>query len=118
MRTKTFTIAAGALFLAAFTAPGQDGTILNQAELRRSLAAARTAADHARIAVYYRQVAQVYMGKQAEEERIAAQWQKQYERWTKTPNPYQSAKNLAAYYKQRAGDALNHATQQDRLAGK
>jgi hypothetical protein len=118
MRTKAFAMAAGALVLAAFTLAGQDGAIRNQADLRRSLASARTAADHARIAAYYRQAAQAYRQKQAEEEGIAAQWQKQYERWTKTPNPYQSAKNLAAYYGQRAGDALARAMEQDKLAGK
>ena len=35
-----------------------------------------------------------------------------------TPNPYKSAENLAAYYGQRAGDALAHAMEHDKLAGK
>jgi hypothetical protein len=52
-----------------------------------------------------------------DEEQIAARWQKQYEGWSKTPNPYRSAINLAAYYGQLARDTLSRATEQDRLAG-
>ena len=118
MNTKALTMSAASLILGALAILGQGEPIGNQAELRRALPAAATAADHARIAAYYHQVAQSYIQKQTEEERIAAQWQKQYESWTKTPNPYRSAKNLAAYYGQRAADALVHAREQDSLAGR
>jgi len=105
------------LVFAALTAFGQEGAIRNQAELRSALATAKTAADHARIAYYYHQSANVYAQKQTEEEQIAAQWQKQYEGWTKAPNPYSSAKTLVVYYGQLASVALVHAAEQDKLAG-
>jgi hypothetical protein len=117
MRTKTATILAAATFLLLTASASAQAPIANQSELRRSVHAAATPADHARIAAYYRESARSYAGKQAEEERIAAQWQRQYENWSKTPNPYRSAKNLAAYYKERAGDALARAAEQERLAG-
>jgi hypothetical protein len=115
--SKVLAILLATLVMASATAVGQEGQVPNRAELRRALAAARTPADHARIAGYYRQTAQVYAQKQAEEERIAAKWQRQYEGWSKSPNPYRSAKNLAAYYGQCATSALAHAAEQDRLAG-
>lgn len=117
MKAGIFAKSVVALALASTTAFGQDKPIASQAELRKSLAAARTPADHARLAAYYRQTAQSYSQQQAEEERIAAQWRKQYENWSKTPNPYRTARNLAAHYAQRARDAMAHATEQDRLAG-
>jgi hypothetical protein len=104
--------------LTALMAFGQSGPITNQRELRRSLASASTPQEHARIAEYYRASAAAYAAKQAEEERIATQWQRQYENWAKTPNPYQSARNLAAYYRERASDAISQAARQDRLSGK
>jgi len=117
MRTRMLTMSAAALALAALTAFGQDKPIASQTELRASLAAAKTPADHASLAAYYRRTAQTWAQKQAEEEQIAARWRKQYENWSKTPNPYSSARNLGAYYGQRAHDALTRAAEQDRLAG-
>ena len=117
MKTRAVTTAA-ALILSALAALGQaTGAITNKAELRAALATARTAADHARIAAYYRETARTYTQKQAEEEQIAARLAKQYEGWTKSPNPYRSAVNLAGYYRQQARDASARAAKQDRLAG-
>ncbi len=117
MKTQTLKMAAIALVFTAVAAFGQQGTINSQAELRRALATAESAADHARLASYYHHAALVYAGKQAEQEQIANRWQKQYENWSKSPNPYLSAKNLAAYYGQLASDAAARAAQQDKLAG-
>ena len=49
---KALTMSVASMALAALTALGQAGAIGNKTELRRSLASARTAADHARIAAY------------------------------------------------------------------
>jgi hypothetical protein len=117
MKTSTLTMSMAALVLAAGMAFGQEGAISSRTELRTALATARTAEDHARIAYYYHRAATTYAQKQAEEEQIAAQWQTQFGGWTKTPNPYHSAKNLAAYYGKLANDALVHAAEQDKLAG-
>lgn len=114
MRVITMAVMAG--MLAGWTVGGQDGTIDNNADLRRSLAAAKTASDHARLADYYYRAARSYNQKEDEEEQIAARWQKQYGNWSKTPNPYHSAINLAGYYRQLAKDALKHAREQDNLA--
>jgi len=92
------------------------GIIESKAELRKALADAKTPEDHARLAEYYEQIARSYVQKQSEEERIAASWRKQYENWTKTPNPYHSAMNLAGYYRQCAQDAKVHAQEQTKLA--
>src|SRR5580704_12968036 len=116
MKVKTLAMTAVTLTCAAVTAFGQEGTINSKAELRKALATAVTAADHARIAFYYHRSADKYSRMQAEEEQIAARWQKQYENWTKSPNPYVSAKNLEASYAQLARDARTHALEQDRLA--
>jgi hypothetical protein len=117
MKTSTLTMSVAALVLAAGMAFGQEGAINSRTELRAALATARTAADHARIAYYYHRAATTYAQMQAEEEQIAAKWQAQFGSWTKSPNPYHSAKNLAAYYGKLASDALVHATEQDKLSG-
>jgi hypothetical protein len=117
MKTSTLTMSATALILVAGMAFGQEGLIGNSAELRAALATAKTEADHAKIAYYYHRAATSYAQKRAEEEQIAAKWQAQYGSWSKSPNPYQSARNLAAYYRDLAGDALVHAAEQDKLAG-
>jgi hypothetical protein len=121
MKMQTLkTSAIGLVFtaVAAFSQQGvsQQGMINGGAELRRALATAESAADHARIASYYHRTALVYAGKQAEEEQIADRWEKQYANWSKSPNPYRSAKNLAAYYGQLSRDAAAHASEQDKLA--
>ena len=116
MKMQTLKMSAIALVFTAVAAFGQQGTINSAAELRQALATAESRADHARIAYYYHHTALVYAGKQAEEEQIANRWQKQYENWSKSPNPYLSAKNLAAYYAQLSRDAAAHAAEQDKLA--
>jgi len=116
MKTQTLKMSAIALVFTAVAAFGQQGTINSKAELRQALATAESAADHARLASYYHHTALVYAGKQAEEEQIADRWEKQYANWSKIPNPYQSAKNLAAYYGQLSRDAAAHAAEQDKLA--
>ena len=108
---------AVALMLVAWAVCGQDGASDNNADLRRSLPSAKTAADHARLADYYYRAARSYNQKENEEEQIAARWQRQYASWSKTPNPYRSATNLAGYYRQLANDALVHAREQHKLAG-
>lgn len=90
--------------------------ISGKAELRRSLATAKTAADHARIAYYYHRTANEFARKQAEEEQIAERWERQYASWEKSPNPCQSARNLAQYYSQLASEAAAKASEQDKLA--
>ncbi len=116
MKTQTLKMSAIALVFTAVAAFGQQGTINSKAELRQALATAESAADHARLASYYHHTALVYAGKQAEEEQIADRWEKQYANWSKSPNPYRSAKNLAAYYGQLSKDAAAHAAEQDKLA--
>ena len=116
MKTSALTMSVAALVLAAGMAFGQEEAISSRTELRTALATARTAADHACIAYYYNRAATAYAQKQTEEGQVAAQWQAQYGGWTKSPNPYQSAKNLAAYYGKLASDALVHAAEQDKLA--
>jgi hypothetical protein len=95
---------------------GQDGAIDSKAELRRSVAAARTPADHVRLADYFYKAAQSYAQQEKEEELIAARWQEQYQNRTKTPNPWRSAMNLASYYRELTTSAIAHAREQDRLA--
>jgi 20S proteasome alpha/beta subunit len=116
MKTQSLKMSAIVLVFTAVAAFGQQGTINSAAELRQALATAESGADHARLASYYHHTALVYAGKQAEEERIADRWQKQYANWSKSPNPYLSAKNLAAYYGQLSSDAAARAAEQDRLA--
>jgi hypothetical protein len=114
---RAIMMAAVSGILAAWTVCGQDGAIDNMADLRKSLAAAKTAADHARLASYYYRAARSYNQKENEEEQIAGRWQQQYGNWSKTPNPYRNAMNLAGYYRQLGNDALAHAREQDKLAG-
>ena len=109
-------LCAFALALAACGPCTGAGVIESKADLRKALADAKTPADHARLADYYEQIARSYAQKQSEEEQIAAGWRKQYENWTKVPNPYHSAMNLAGYYRQRAKDAKARAQEQNRLA--
>ena len=116
MKMQTLKISAIALVLTAVAAFGQQGTINSTAELRQALATAESRADHARIASYYHRTALVYAAKQAEEEQIANRWEKQYANWSKSLNPYLSAKNLAAYYRQLSNDAAVRAAEQDKLA--
>jgi hypothetical protein len=110
MRAIATLAVVAALTLGAVRA--QDPPLLSRSQLRKSLASAIMPADHARLAGYYREAAKSYMQQAADEEQIAARWKKQYENWTKTPNPYRSAINLASYYRQRANDAILHARQQ------
>ncbi len=105
-----------ALSLTVFGLYVEAGDIAGKADLRNALATAKTPADHARIADYYEQLKLSYVRKQTEEEDIAARWKKQYENWTKIPNPYHSAVNLAGYYRQMAKDAAAHAREQNKLA--
>jgi hypothetical protein len=116
MTIRIATISMIVLAFGASLAPGQEGGINSKSELRRALLEAKTPEDHARIAYYYHRVAGNYTQAQAEEDKIAAQWQTQYENWTKSPNPLRSAKNLSAYYGQLASDASRHANEQDKLA--
>ena len=117
MKTQALKMSVVLLSFAAVSAFGQQEAINGRAELHGALATASSAADHARIAYYYHRTASEYAQKQAEEEQIAAQWKKQYGSWTKSPNPYRSAVNLAAYYGKLAGEARTHARDQDKLAG-
>ena len=96
---------------------GQEGAINSQKDLREAIATAKTQADHARIASYYRRAANRYTEKETEEEAIADQWKAQYENWTKTPNPYHTAATLANYYGQMARDAQKRAAEQTAQAG-
>jgi hypothetical protein len=116
MKARTLKMSVVVLFFAAVTAFGQQEPINGRAELRGALATASSAADHARIAYYYHRTANEYAQKQAEEEQIAARWEKQYGSWTKSPNPYRSAVNLASYYAKLSSDARTHAREQDKLA--
>jgi hypothetical protein len=99
MKINTLTMSVATLAFAAVSAFGQEAVINNQANLDKYLAMAKT-----------------YAQRQAEEEQIAARLEKQYEGWTKSPNPYRSAKNLAAYYRQLAETARAYAAEQDKLA--
>lgn len=108
-------LCAIALALAAISLSMEAADITGKAELRKALATAKTPADHARLADYYEQLTLLYARKQSEEEQIAARWKKQYETWTKVPNPYHSAVNLAGYYRQLAKDAAAHAQEQNKL---
>ncbi len=116
MKMRTLKMSMVVLTFAAVSAFGQGEPINGRAELRSALASARSAADHARIALYYHRAAAEYTQKQAEEQQIAAKWQPQYGNWTKSPNPYRSAANLAAYYGTLARDARAHAAEQDKLS--
>ena len=78
-------------------------------ELRAAEASARAAADYERIAYYYRSQANGFRIKAAEEDQAAAQWASNYAGRTKTPNPYDSAKLLASYYKNKAERAERKA---------
>lgn len=104
------------LALTAFAPCMEAEDITGKAGLRNVLATAKTPEDHARLAVYYQQLVSSYAQKQSEEEQIAAQLKKQYENWTKVPNPYRSAVNLAGHYRQMAKDAAAHAQEQKKLA--
>jgi hypothetical protein len=83
---------------------------------QEAMAATQPGIDHARAATYYRQAAATYTQKQVGAEQTAARWQKQFADWTKSPNPYRSATNLAAYYKQAAADAIAHAAERETAA--
>ena len=99
MKINTLTMSVAALAFAAVSAFGQEAAINSQANPDKSLT-----------------MAKIYAQRQAEEEQIAARLEKQYQGWTKSPNPYSSAKNLAAYYRQLAETARAHAAEQERLA--
>jgi len=113
---KVMQLCAIAVVLAGGALRAGAGTIDGKAALRKALANAKTPADHARLAHYYEEIARSYAQKQGEEEQIAARWRKQYENWTKVPNPYLSAMNLAGYYRQRAKEAVVRAREQSKLA--
>jgi len=117
MKTRTLKMSVVVLAFAAVSAFGQQEPINSRAELRDALATAKSAADHARIAFYFHQAATEYAQRQAEEEQIAARWEKMYGSWTKSPNPYRSAMNLAAYYGKLASDARAHAREHDKVSG-
>jgi hypothetical protein len=104
------------LFLMLCPVCAWNQSTLSKAELRKSVAAAKAPEEHERLASYFRDVARSYLRQEQEEDQIATRWKKQYENWTKTPNPYRSAVNLAGYYRQLANDATAHARQQERLA--
>jgi hypothetical protein len=93
--TALIRLCAAALTFAVFGLCIEAKDIEGKAALRNALTAARTPADHARLADYYEQLALSYARGQREEEQIAARWKTQYANRTQIPNPYHSALNLA-----------------------
>jgi hypothetical protein len=117
MKTRTLKTSVVVLAFAAMSAFGQSKAINGQSGFRAAVAAAETSADHTGIAINYTRLAAEYAQKQAEELRIATKWGKLYGNWTKSPNPYRSALNLAAYYGKLASEAQVHAREQKSLSG-
>jgi hypothetical protein len=103
-------------FLATTPSWCQEAPPLSNKELHLLIATARTPADHRRVADYYRGRAHQFAAQQAEEEQIAEHLFRSFATYTKQPNPYQSARNLARYYAWSARKALSQAARQDELA--
>src|SRR5208283_5449250 len=99
---QTFILVLMTSCAAAVLWAAEPAQITSKQELKAAEANARTAADYERIGYYYRAQASDFRIKEAEEEQSAAQCASYYAGRTKTPNPYNSAKLLAAYYESKA----------------
>jgi hypothetical protein len=90
---------------------------LTKRELKAFTASARTAADHERIAEYYRVEAKRLGAKQHEHEQELAEYYKNPVRYpSKYPTMGDHCRSLAAYYKMAALKAAAQADMHERLA--
>ncbi|MGA2715438.1 MAG: hypothetical protein ABSG41_20250 [Bryobacteraceae bacterium] len=88
---------------------------LTTKEVRRAEREARTAADHLRLAAYYRSKARQAQANLTEEEEQMKYWGWMADR-TKIPNPYWSARALTGMYRADLKKALKLAADHQRIA--
>lgn len=107
-----------AIFLAAPVAsPAAEQQILSKKELRTLITSANTAADHERIADYYRSEAKRLERKRLEHEQELAEYYKNPARYPgKYPTMGDHCRSLAAYYQIAAQKANAKADMHSRLA--
>jgi hypothetical protein len=116
----TASIAVRLLLATAIAMPLAQSAVqrtLTKKELKALTASAKTAADHERLAEYYRFEAKRLETKQREHERELAEY---YENPVRYPSKYPTmgdhCRSLAAYYKMAASKANAQADMHERLA--
>src|SRR4029077_5489235 len=105
----------GSYFGGAVSAAPQ--TIANKKDLNAALKSARTADDHKRIAMYYREQTQKLRSKEKEEQELANYYLSHPTLAKQYPTPYQNHNGLAAYYQLRATEAAKNADLHTKMAG-
>jgi len=95
--------------------PQKASEPLTAREVQKAEKEAKTAADHLRLAAYYRSEAQQVQKKLADSEDSMKHWS-WMETWTKTPNPYWSAKTQADGYRAKLENANKLAADHERMA--
>jgi len=111
-----------ALAIMVTTLPLQLGAVpqktiepLTAREVQKAEKGAKTAADHLRLAAYYRSEALQMQKKLADAEDTMKHWS-WMETWTKMPNPYWSAKTQAGVYRAKMENATKLAADHERMA--
>jgi hypothetical protein len=114
---------AAVLVFAAMTVPilmgasPQAGAEITSKNVRQAEAKAKSAEDHLKIAVYYKNQAKLMQAKCAEAEDLAGYWSHQAAVPNNhSPNPYWSAKNRADSLRAEVESASAHAAEQQQLA--
>jgi hypothetical protein len=108
-------VALGLLLTASAAAGPQSSEGLTVKEAKRAEKEAKTAADHLRLASYYRSKARRAQANVAEEEAEMQRWGSMADR-TKIPNPYWSARQLARMYREEAKEATKRAVAHEKMA--
>ena len=91
-------------------------TIASKKDLNAALKSARTADDHKRIALYYREQAQKLQNKEKEEQELANYYLSHPTLAKQYPTPYQNHNGLAVYYQLRATEAAKNADLHTKMA--
>lgn len=101
----------------ALAQPAGQTQGLTRKELKGLIASAKTAADHERIAVYYRAQAQQLEAKHREHEEDLAEYYRNPSRYpSKYPTMGDHCRSLAGYYKMAVERAANLAEIHEKLA--
>ncbi|MBZ5675348.1 MAG: hypothetical protein LAP61_13985 [Acidobacteriia bacterium] len=111
-----------ALAIMVATLPLQLGAVpqktsepLTAREVQKAEKEAKTAADHLRLATYYRLEAQQDQKKLADAEDTLKHWA-WMENWTKIPNPYWSTKTQVDSYRSKLEKATKLAADHEKMA--
>ena len=118
MSKWTLLLAVSALALTGISAGAENTPKMSKKEVKALIASAKTAADHQKLATYYRQEAAVLQEKQQEHEEEAAEYFKNPSSHPvpKYPTLGQHCRDLAANYKMTAQKAQKLAELHESLA--